>query len=209
MDIYDFIRIFTKRWATIVIIVLIFWGLSVGFLLWQGQGYEAGLTFTVNPAETIDQKDVDYYLYDNYFALQAAGALADTIASSLASPATVAEIYQKAGLKLPQKSLRKLSKTFEAKKNTALVNVISATTKGPNKEEVEKLVIAAREIISNKTETQNTVSSESNKFIVNATDPVVLKIKPNYLIYSIVGIIIGLIFGILALSFQEGLKRKR
>lgn len=185
----------------------IFWGLIILttlaafiFTKTQPKSYLASTTITVNKSSVLRQSQVNYYLFDNYYNVQSSGLFSQIVASWFSSPALVKEIYTKAEIALPNISQKKLAKTFKTvREEPATINVSIA---GTNKEELEKLVSNAAQVMQEKTNELGASDKESIYDIVRFT-PIVTENAPNLWLNTIIGLISGMFLGaVLALAIE-------
>lgn len=204
MEIRDYLKIF-GRYLIVFIIIVIVGGLSAYF--WtkaQPKSYLASTTVTVNKASTIKQQDVNYYLYDNYYNVQSAGLFSQIVVSWFTSPALVKEIYIKAGVAVPDIAQNKLSKIFKAVRQEP--STINLSISGANKEDVDKLILAATDVLQQETDK---LSSNSNSLyqIVKFT-PITSDNVPNVAMNTLIGLFAGLVIAIFASLSLEYFRKK-
>jgi len=117
MEFADYIRIVKKNLLMIVVVTVLF-GLAAGIVTArQDTSYQASTSIEIARLQSVDQNKVGYFQYDDFYATQVATTFSDNVVGWLASPAMVAEIFQKAGYDLPSGNLKDLGKVFTAKKN--------------------------------------------------------------------------------------------
>lgn len=159
--------------------------------------YEANTLLILH--KKVDPKEVtnNFYQYDNYYAIQAAGLETDNLSVIIASPNVVAEIYKNAGMEVPQISYNNLTKTFKTKK-VATIDAIDIFADSQNQDEAKALVKSAAEVLKTKTDP---------KFNVEISEPMAQVVKQNLMLNLFVGAFIGLILGLL-FAFGRGIERK-
>lgn len=205
MELKDYLKIIGKFkfiFCTIVILC------GVSALVWtklQPKSYLASNTYTVNKASSSNQKDVSFYLYDNYYNVQSAALFSQIVTTWFESPSLVKEVYQKAGLPVPSVSQKKLSKTFKAvRAEPATINV---TITGTNKDELEKLLNSASNVLQSKADELS--KNGENIYELAKFSPVVTDNSPNLLLNAIIGLFAGIFLGIIVTLGIEYFKEDR
>lgn len=183
----------------------VFWGLIIItglatflFTKFQPKSYLASTTLTVNKSSSLRQSEVNYYLFDNYYNVQSSGLFSQIVVSWFGSPAVVKEIYDKAGVAIPNVSQKKLVKTFKAiREEPATINV---SLSGTDKAETEKLINASAALMQEKTNELGRADKE-NVYDIVKFSPIVTDTTPNLWLNTLIGLLAGAILGaILALS---------
>lgn len=193
MELKDYLKIINKYRTVFLVAVLLILIVVVAFTFLMPAQYEAAASITVNKHSQVEQEKANYYQYDDFYSIQAAGFFADTIANWVASPTTVYEIYTLAEEKVPAKAtLKSLAKTFKTKKQTN-INTIDISIRDRNKDKVDRLVGAAVSVVKNRTDELKRSASAEDFFTVVDAQPVIVKVEPNYILNAIVGLILGLI----------------
>ncbi len=209
MEIRDYFKIF-KKYLTLFAVIIILGGASAYF--WtksQPKTFLASTTVTVNKASALAQQDVNYYLYDNYYNVQSAALFSQIVVSWFTSPAFVTEIYEKAGLAVPQIAQNKLGKIFRAVRQEP--STINLSVASANKDEVAKLITAATDVLQEET---NKLSKNSDAlYEIAKFKPVVSDNAPNIVLNTLIGLFAGLVISIflcLGLEyFKEGKRENR
>lgn len=194
----------------------IFWGVVIIaivatfiFTKIQPRSYLASTTLTINKSSALKQSETNYYLFDNYYNVQSSGLFSKIVVSWLESPAVVKDIYQKADLTLPNVSQNKLGKTFKAA--WAEPATISVSISNPSKEDADKLINAAADVVQEKANELGKSDQENIYDIVKFT-PIVTETTPNLYLNLFIGLVAGIILSVifvLAIDyFQEDNKKK-
>lgn len=205
MELKDYLKMIGKNLAVFWIVVILC-GLSA--LVWtivQPKSYLASTTFTVNKSSSLKQRDSSYYLYDNYYNVQSSALFSQIVTTWFESPSLVTEVYQKAGIEVPAVSQKKLAKTFKAiREEPATINV---SITGTNKDELEKLIAAAADVLQEKT---NSLSTSGEAFYDLAKfKPVVSDNSPNLILNTIIGLFTGLFLGLILTLGIEYFKNEK
>lgn len=204
MELRDYLKLINKN-KIIFWVVVALCGLSA--LVWTmslPKTYLASTTFTVNKSSSISQKDSTTYLFDNYYNIQSAGLFSQIVTTWFESPSLVTEIYQNAGIPVPNVSQKKLSKTFKAiREEPATINV---NLTGTSKDELNKLLNSAATVLQEKT--NDLSKSGDSLYDLAKFTPVVSDNSPNLILNTIIGLFAGLFLAALLVLgveyFKEG-----
>lgn len=193
MELRDYIKIIGKNFWVFIIIVVLSAVFAFGFTKTRPTTYTSSTTFTVNKGSVLKQSQSNYYLFDNYYNVQSAALFSQIVQLWFESPALVTEVYQKAGITLPDVSQKELGKTFKAVRDEpAIINV---SVSGPDKDQLQKLMNSAYTVLQAKT---NELGSNDTSFYQLAKfEPVVTKDQPSLLLNTAIGLISGIILGVL------------
>jgi len=194
-------------WILLFLVILL---TSAGLLAtWRlPQTYEAGSLTTAVRTSTISQANVDYYLFDDYYAIQSGAFIADNIVSWLSSAPSVVSIYQIANLPLPTKNMKSLGKIFEAKKLSATSNVVTYKTTSTDEAEAKKLVESANKFVSQLVVDINSKQKEQGaQFVLNYSDTAVVKVPKAYALNGFLGGLLGLLIGLVYVAYQKSSQR--
>lgn len=192
-----FLSVVKNNLWKIILWIAVFSGIAL-FVTWQlPQSYDAGSTATTVKGSTIEQSNVDYYLYDNYYSIQSGAFVADNIVSWLASPPVIANIYRDANVQLPAINFKSLSKIFVAKKQSANSNVVTFTTTNPDARMAERLIGSANDNIKRLVaEINSGQKDKSSNFTISLSEPVVVKTPKPYVLNAVIAGILGLIISL-------------
>ncbi len=177
-------------WAAVILVGLA----AFIFTQTQPQSFLASTTITVNKASALKQSEVNYYLFDNYYNVQSSALFSQIVVSWFSSPAVVKDMYEKAGITLPNISQGKLAKTFKAVREEPATIKVSLV--GTNKDETTKLITAASDVIQEKTNELGR-SDKENVYDIVRFSPLVTDNSPNLLLNTIIGLIIGFLVGVI------------
>lgn len=204
MELRDYFKLIGRH-KVIFWTIVVLCGLSA--VIWtsiQPKSYLASTTFTVNKSSSISQKDSTTYLFDNYYNIQSAGLFSQIVTTWFESPSLVTEIYQKAGLPVPNVSQKKLAKTFKAiREEPATINV---NLTGTSPEELNKLLNSAATVLQEKTDELGKTGDTT--YDLAKFTPVVTDNSPNLVLNAIIGLFSGLFLAILLVLGVEYFKEK-
>lgn len=194
MELRDYVKIIGRHLGVFITVIVLTVVATVIFVKTQPTSYLASTTFTVNKASSLKQKDINYYLFDNYYNVQSAGLFSQIVGTWFESPSLVKEIYQKAGLPVPDVSQRKLAKTFRTdRQEPATINV---TITGTDQAELGKLITAAADVLQEKTDELGKSSNETFYEIAKFT-PIVSENKVNWPLDMVIALIAGGLIGLI------------
>ena len=206
MEFADYIRIVKKNLLMIVVVTVLF-GLAAGIVTArQDTSYQASTSIEIARLQSVDQNKVGYFQYDDFYATQVATTFSDNVVGWLASPAMVAEIFQKAGYDLPSGNLKDLGKVFTAKKNVATSTVIVVNYFSTDYNKSEKLIATAAQVLKTKIEGYNS-SASSAKFSVDVTTPVVIASPKPTALNTVIAAVVGLFISFGVAFLGESLKK--
>lgn len=192
MELREYVRIIKKHFVIFLIVVILGGAFAYFFTKRQPVSYTASTTFTVNKTSALKQSQVSYYLYDNYYNVQSAGLFSQIVTTWFSSPSLVTEIYQKAGIEVPNVSQKALSKTFKAVRDEpATINV---SISGTDKDQLDKLINASADVLQKKTDEMN---NGDTVYEIAKFNPAITQNNPNTLFNTIIGLIAGAILGII------------
>lgn len=109
--------------------------------------YQTSVSFVVSQQPESRSANASYYQYDRYYLGQAVGLVADNISSFLSLPSQVEKIYQKAGLDLPTRSVKKLAALIKVHRSSLTANSLNVTLTANDGEGSQKLAQAVQQVI--------------------------------------------------------------
>ena len=206
MELRDYFKVIGK-YLTILMLIMVVGGVAA--LFWtksRPKSYLASTTITINRASTFTQKDVSFYIYDNYYNIQSAGLFGQIVATWFDAPSLVKEIYEKAGVTMPNVSQKKLAKTFKAVSNQP-APTINVSLSGTNKDDIEKLINSAATVIQEKT---NEMGRTGDSFYeINKFTPIITDNSPNIALNTIAGLVVGLFAGLMVIFAIEYFREEK
>jgi len=200
MELREYFKIIGKHWLAFVLSIIV---LTLGtfiYLKTQPKTYLASTTLTVNKASAIKQSQVSYYIYDNYYNVQSSQLFSQIVTSWFSSPSVITEIYNKAGVTVPNIAQSKLSKTIKAlRQEPATINVSLVNA---NRDDAGKLIDAAALVMQEKTDELGRTDKE-NVYDIVKFDSVVTDNKVDFKLDLIIAFVISILFGVvLALGIE-------
>jgi len=205
MELRDYFKLISKNLTVFLIITALgaisaFWWTKI-----QPKSYLASTTVTVNKGSSLKQKEINYYLFDNYYNVQSSALFSQIVVSWFESPALVKDIYLKAGLTVPNISQKKLAKTFRAaRQEPATINV---SIGGTSQADLEKLILATTDVLQEKT---NELGKNSESFYELAKfTPIISDNSPNLMLNTLIGLFAGLLIGLITVLGIEYFKNEK
>ncbi|TSC73049.1 MAG: Uncharacterized protein G01um101438_72 [Parcubacteria group bacterium Gr01-1014_38] len=172
-------------------------GVTTGFVsARKNPGVDVALTLTVPlPTRQAPQRDRSggNVGETTFEALQSAELFAETLSGWLSSPDFVAAVYQRAGLKFPRATVRRLSRAFTAVKRGG--PVADVHFHAPSAADGQALARAVITEIQERTTAFN-AAAEDLTFRVTASDPLVAPVLVSPLLRGVVAGIVALVIGI-------------
>src|SRR3989339_2084391 len=95
MNLKSYFKVIREKIIFIIIIAVLCGALSLILGLLQKDSFDASILLTIHRAEREKSED---FQYDNYYSIQAAEYLSNTITGFLETPEVVTLVYKKAGL---------------------------------------------------------------------------------------------------------------
>jgi len=192
MELREYYKIIKLNIAVIIYTVVIAVIVAYAWSVRVSQSYNTSLL--LNISRTSSQSTSDYR-YDQFYRLQADDKFAETIVEWLKSPGISSDIFEKAGISSDQKTMRDLSKSFQAEKLSS--NLIGVKYSTETNDAAEKIAPAISAIISDKAKSLNSDARDPNWFQVNASNLIILKNIQNLPLNLTIAALIGLFLGTL------------
>ncbi|MGA2666995.1 MAG: Wzz/FepE/Etk N-terminal domain-containing protein [Patescibacteria group bacterium] len=200
MELRQYIRIIGKHWVIFALTVIILTLGTFFYAKYQPKTYLASTTLTVDKESTIKQSQVDFYLYDNYYNVQSAQLFSQIVDSWFNSPSVINDIYNKAGVPIPniaQGKLPKLIKALLQQPATINVSLVSA-----NRDDAAKLIDAAAAVMQEKTNDMASTDQDSLYQLVKFNS-IVTDNPANTTLDTAIALIVSILLGaVLALSVE-------
>jgi capsular polysaccharide biosynthesis protein len=195
-------NIFIKyRWL-IVIATIIGLASALIFSLLRPAYYDTSLAFSIN---RINLQTTEDYQYDGYYAIQASDLFSQTVMSWMMTPSVLLEIYQKAQIDPQISSLEEISSRFKTKKYSPQNIVVRY--KERDRQTADEIAQAITTIVQEKAILANQTSEQKALFEVAGTSPVIVERKPVIWLNTLIGLVTGFIFSLIAAYLIEYLRR--
>lgn len=205
MELRDYVKIWGRHLTLIVAITMLGAGIAYFFTKQQPVQFEGTTTFTVT--KPTPPASGNFYEYDQFYAVQASTIFADTIASWLQDPNTVAEIYDAAKVPVPPGGTTKIARVFRVRKQPQ-TTTLYLTVRNTDQDKVHGVVGSAQSVVAAKLSDLRTQSQDPNYFQVAITTPRVFALTPKPYLSAVFGAVSGLILGLLAAWLLEYLREK-
>lgn len=205
MELRDYLKILGRSWGLILTLTILVTAATIIWTKVTPVKYDSSVTMVVNKPNTVPQRTANYFQYDKYYSIQASSLFADTLTAWLSSPSTAKEIYEKAGLEVPDVSLKKLGKIFKPRRLPPVTIGITVTDK--DKDRAEKLVKAAAAIMDEKTTQQHEGDDPDHYFTLISGPVATAQNKPDMAVNIILGVLGGLILSLVIVYVREYLKQ--
>lgn len=201
MELKQYLKIIGKNYKTVLLTAIVV-AIVVVVVSWQTPArYKVFLRLLISPTSGERTKD---YQYDGYYAIKAADEFGKTVVQWFKNPEMARSIYNQAGIDTSDRSIRKLSKAFQAQQMDP--QYIEVRFSAKTEEQAKKISLTISEIIQVKADKVAIASSQSISFSVIAEDPTIIFSQPSILINGLIALVVGLILGIFVVSAKEYLK---
>jgi capsular polysaccharide biosynthesis protein len=209
MEVRDYIKFLSRNYVIVITTTLIFAIVTYAVTVMQPDTYQSSASLEAIRSEAKPQSEVPYFQYDNYYSYQAASAASDNLIGWIESASTVAQIYDKAGYQKPSANIKDLSKTFTATKTVGTSAVVSISYSSKDREQAEKMVSTATEVLKEKVEAYNKSSDQSqNIFSAQYSEPVTVVAPKMEMLNVAIATFIGLLVAIGTVSIKEAVRVK-
>lgn len=198
IKIKDYFNILTRHKITILITVIICLVLSIIFSLVKPEEFEASVLLSIH---RVNRQITSEFQYDNYYSIQAAEYVGNTVVGWLQTKAVITEIYKRAGLEKEfQETLLPLRK-FRPKQISSHLVKVRITSNSPEK--ARKLSAALISVIQEKVKALELTPDNRNSFEIKADESIIDSKKYSPFLVAPISIIAGLFLGIgLAFLFE-------
>lgn len=192
MELKEYLKILGRHFGLILGIAILLALAALIFSITKPISYQAIGSLTITPRSNVALKDV--YQYDGYYALQASNLFGATVASWLANPDIVIEIFKKAGYSGEGLSSASLSKMIKTNQNLNS-SLVTFQLNGNDENKVRKLALATIDVVKEKTSAVNRASEAKVNFEIVASEPLINKVMPQKALNTLVGFLGGLFLG--------------
>jgi capsular polysaccharide biosynthesis protein len=190
MNLKNYFEVIKRRKVFIVSFGAICGILSLIFSLTTPKSYEAVILLSVHRVNR--EKTADFQ-YDNYYAIQAAEYVGNTIVSLLEMPETILEIYKKAGWQDEMGDVYAAARKIKPKQISS--HLVKVKLNDKNKEKVERLSGALADVIRNKISSIEVTPENKNSFTVESTEPIITQKTYSPPIVTLIGFLGGIMIG--------------
>lgn len=191
MELKEYYKILKSNIAVVIYAIII---AAIAAYIWSvkvSQTYSTSLLLNISRTESQSTTD---YRYDQFYRLQADEKFAETVVEWLKSPGVAQDIFAKADANSNKKTMRQLSKSFQAEKLSS--DLVSIKYSTQTSDEAGKIAPAIESVISDKTKGLNSDAKDPNWFQVNMTNLTILKNTQNLGVNLGIGTLAGIFIGI-------------
>lgn len=190
MELREYYKILKSNISVVIYTVIIAVVFVYAWSVRTSQVYNASLLLNISRTESQTTSD---YRYDQFYRLQADDKFAETIVEWLKSPGVAQDIFTKAGISSDQKTMRGLSKSFQAEKLSSNLVGIQYST-GTN-DEAARIAPVIATVVSDKTKSLNADARDPNWFQIDESNLIILKniqdMRINLGIAALAGLFLG------------------
>ncbi len=203
MNLKDYFKVLKEKIKFIIIIGVLCGALSLilGFL--QKDSFDASILMTIHRVEREKTED---FQYDNYYSIQAAEYLSNTITGWLETPEVIILVYKEAGLEDKMSDAYQEAKKVKTKQLSS--HLIDVRLNNSNRDVVGKLSKALVEETKKKVETLEINAEGNSSFSVEADEPIITLKKYNPYLVGAFGLLGGIFIGLGLAFFREYLKEE-
>jgi capsular polysaccharide biosynthesis protein len=170
MELKEYYKILKLNFGIAIYTIIIFVVIAYAWSVRKSQTYSASLLLNISRSETQSTAD---YRFDQFYRLQADDKFSDTVVEWIKTPGVAKEIFDRAGISSDQKTMRQLSKSFQAEKVSP--NLIRIQYSTQNSDEAAKIAPEVKSVISEKTKALNASAKDPDWFQIDMSDLIILK----------------------------------
>lgn len=190
MNIKTYFGVIKKGKWMIVVVTLIVAAAATVFSMVAPPRYESATTLTVS---RVNREASEDFQYDNYYAIQSAEFVSNTVSGMLAAPDVVQRIYDVAGVESDD-SIQAKTKSISARQKTS--HLISLSVKRSSQEEADSIIQATEEVLRNRVEALEVTKNSENAFTLTGGDIIRTTLVYSPVIVFISSLISGLFLGV-------------
>lgn len=206
MDITDYLSVLKKNLVMIILVVVLFVAITL-IVTWQKPvSYQSSSAIEVTRYQVLQQSDVAYFQYDNFYNTQVATTFANNLVGLSSAPSIVSQTYKDAGYEIPPVSIRDLGKTFTAKKKADGSSVVDLSFTSNDYTMAKKMMVTLTNILKEKLENNNAIDS-SARFSINIVEPVIVANPRMYALNAVIAGLFGLFVSVSFAFIKESAKK--
>lgn len=203
MNLKDYLKVIREKILFILIIAILCGSLSLILGFVQKESFDASILMTIHRAEREKSED---FQYDNYYSIQAAEYLSNTITGWVETPEVVTLTYKKAGLEDKMSDAYREAKKIKPKQLSS--HLINVRLNNEDRENTEKLAKALIEVTQEKVNKIEVDAEGNSSFSLQAEEPIVTLKKYNPYLVGVFGLLGGIFIGIGLAFLREYLKEE-
>ena len=203
MNLKDYLKVVREKIIFIIIIALLCGALSLALGLLQKESYDASILMTIHRTE---REKSENFQYDNYYSIQAAEYLSNTITGWIETQEAITLVYKSAGLENEMGDAYREAKRIKTKQLSS--HLINIKLNNGDKNRVEKLSKSLIDVIKKKVETLEVDSDGKSSFSVESEEPIITLKKYNPYLVGVFGLLGGVFIGMGLAFLKEYLKEE-
>lgn len=192
MELKNYLKIINDHFGLLITVVIITTMASFIFTYTKPESYDASTAIYVSKQKSATVSTAEYQ-YDSYYLIQASSLFADYLIAWLKDPANVVRIYNQSKLELPTQKIKGLTQVIAAKKVQPAGVMITLNNR--DEQLVRALANNTVALIKDKTDSWQKNDLDSD-FILNTSEPLVIKHQKSLLLNTSIGFVIGLVLGL-------------
>lgn len=204
MRIKDYLSVIRKYKILILVTAFLCGIFALILSLIYPQSYDVQVLLAIH---RVNREQTADFQYDNYYSIQAAEHLSNTVVSWLETPGIVLEIFKKADLESEIKDINVEVKKIRPKQISS--HLVRVKLNHKNQEKAKKLASALVSVIDDRVQSIEQTADAKNSFEVKAEEPIIILRKYDPPLATLFGFIGGLFLGIGFAFFYEYLKSEK
>lgn len=201
MNLKSYLKVISEKKLFIVAIALFCGILAFILAFFNPKSYDAFILMTVHRAEREKTSD---FQYDNYYAIQAAEYIGNTVTGWLETPEVVTAIYKKAELENDLGNVFQEVKKIKPKQLSS--HLIRVKLNNKEQDKADKLAKALIQVTKEKMSKLEVDFSGKSSFSIEAEEPVIVLKKYDPYLVAVFGLLGGIFMGIGLAFLREYLK---
>jgi capsular polysaccharide biosynthesis protein len=203
MNLKDYFKVLKEKIIFIIIIAILCGALSLILGLMQKDSFDASILMTIHRSEREKSED---FQYDNYYSIQAAEYLANTITGWIETPEAIILVYKEAGIEDEMGDAYQEAKRVKIKQLSS--HLISVRLNNKDRGTVDKLSKSLVDVTKKKVEALEVDSDGNSSFSIESEEPMITLKKYNPYLVGVFGLLGGMFVGIGLAFLREYLKEE-
>ncbi len=203
MNLKDYLKVIREKIIFITIIAVLCGAVSLILGLLQKDSFDSSILMTIHRVEREKSED---FQYDNYYSIQAAEYLSNTITGWIETQEAITLVYKSAGLENEMGDAYREAKRIKTKQLSS--HLINIKLNNGDKNRVEKLSKSLIDVIKKKVETLEVDSDGKSSFSVESEEPIITLKKYNPYLVGVFGLLGGVFIGMGLAFLKEYLKEE-
>lgn len=203
MNLKDYLKVIKEKIIFIIIIAILCGVLSLVLGLMQKDSFDSSILMTIHRAEREKSED---FQYDNYYSIQSAEYLSNTVTGWIETPEVITLVYKEAGIEDEMGDAYREAKNVKTKQLSS--HLISVRLNNEDRERVEKLSKSLVDVVNKKVETLEVDSDGNSSFSIESEEPIITLKKYNPYFVGIFGLLGGVFIGMGLAFLREYLREE-